>query len=286
MKFRAYLRDRYERLVNDSCSEQPFAIPSVAQRYFNNPNAFEYVTAIRKFVGDAENVLIIGDGGGRDYFSLKLLGKRPVVMDIAAQSVIPHQVRGDANAALPFPSATFDAVVMAEVLEHLPQDFQALGEVRRVVKEGGSLILTVPFYQDAEATHVRIHSPASIERLLRSAGWRIADYTEKGGCVARLMGWFPLLMAFHAVNIVALNLRGRTLYQAVNRRIAAMDFWLGRRRHSLHRYSALYGAFIRCTKAAPADTAAENARAFENMHNRQRPLDCGREAAAFHFSRS
>lgn len=263
-----FLRDRYEELVEASCSEQPYPVPSPVERYFINPYAYEYVSAVRQFVGDAEHVLIIGDGGGRDYFSLKLMGKKPLVLDIATQSIIPHLVIADANWPLPFRCGTFDAVVMAEVLEHLPQDFQALSEVRRVVKENGTLVLTVPFYHDAEPTHVRIHSPASIERLLQSAGWRIVDYAEKGGCLARLMGWFPLRMTFHAANALAFKVRGKTFYQSVNRRIATVDFWLGSRRHSLHRFSKLYGAFIKCAKANPADFRRDNASAFAEMHTR------------------
>ena len=74
-----------------------------------------------------------------------------MVLGIATQSIIPDLVIADANQPLPFGSQTFDAVVMAEVLEHLPQDFQALKEVRRVVKENGTLVLTVPYYHDPAA---------------------------------------------------------------------------------------------------------------------------------------
>ena len=262
------LRDTYEHLVQASCSEQPFPIPSSVQRYFNNPLGFEYVTAIRQFVGDADRVLVIGDGGGRDYFSLKLLGKRPVAMDIAPQSIIPDLVIADANSPLPFAPRAFDAAVMAEVLEHLPQDYLALQRVREVVKDDGALILTVPYYNDTTPTHVRVHSPESIKRLLQAAGWKITAYLEKGGGLCRLAGWFPLLMVIHAVNLAALRLRGRTFYQALNRGIAVFDFWLGSRPRSLHRWFNLYGAIIRCEKARPVDWKALNAAEFENMHAR------------------
>lgn len=49
-------------------------------------------------------------------------------------------------AALPFPPATFDAVTMLDVLEHVPGAAQqaALAEVSRVTRPGGVLILSVP----------------------------------------------------------------------------------------------------------------------------------------------
>ena len=48
----------------------------------------------------------------------------------------------------PFGDSTFDAVLCNEVLEHVfnPQEF--LGEIRRVLKPGGCLLLTVPFVWD------------------------------------------------------------------------------------------------------------------------------------------
>jgi SAM-dependent methyltransferase len=45
---------------------------------------------------------------------------------------------------LPFPDDTFDKIVLSEVLEHLPDDRAALLEVRRVLKPGGVIAITVP----------------------------------------------------------------------------------------------------------------------------------------------
>ena len=270
-RFKSFCADTYEWLVQASCSEQPFPIPGCAQRYFINAFAYEYVQGIRKFVGDAQRILIIGDGGGRDYYSLKLLGKQPVAMDVTPQSIIPDLVIADANKPLPFPAGTFDAVVMAEVLEHLPEDFRALQRIRNVLKEDGVLVLTVPYYNDTTPTHIRIHSPASIERLLQAAGWEIAGYVEKGAGLSRLAAWAPLRMGFHMANLVSAKISGRTFYLPVNSWIAHVDFWLGRRRNSVHRWFNHYGGIIKCKKAQPVDWAAKNAVDFENMHIRSKP---------------
>jgi SAM-dependent methyltransferase len=271
MKFKAYLGDRYEQLVRDSCSEQPLPIPTSVQRYFINAYAFEYVTAIRDFVGEARRILVIGDGGGRDYYSFKLLGKSPIVMDIATQSIIKETVIADANEPLPFAPGTFDAVVMAEVLEHLPNDFDALRRMCEVTKDGGALVLTIPYFNDAEPTHVRIHSPASIERILSAAGWTIDAYIEKGGGLCRIVQWLPLRLTIHGFNALLYRLRGRTAYRALNSRIAAFDFWLGGERNSLHRWAKAYGAFIRCKKSDEVDWSDLNCRAFRDMHLKSSP---------------
>jgi SAM-dependent methyltransferase len=47
--------------------------------------------------------------------------------------------------AIPEPDGSFDAVLCTEVLEHLPRPIEALGELARLLRKGGHLILTAPF---------------------------------------------------------------------------------------------------------------------------------------------
>jgi len=52
---------------------------------------------------------------------------------------------------LPFPDASFDGVISTEVLEHVPDQSLLLLEIARVLRPGGSLILSVPFvYEEHE----------------------------------------------------------------------------------------------------------------------------------------
>lgn len=50
----------------------------------------------------------------------------------------------DVEESLPFEDETFDVVVVAEVLEHLADPAGALENVRRVLKQGGRLVGSVP----------------------------------------------------------------------------------------------------------------------------------------------
>jgi SAM-dependent methyltransferase len=45
-----------------------------------------------------------------------------------------------------FRDASLDAVICSEVLEHVPNFAQAVAELGRVVKPGGRLVLTMPFF--------------------------------------------------------------------------------------------------------------------------------------------
>lgn len=46
---------------------------------------------------------------------------------------------------IPQPDASFDAVLCSEVLEHVPEPTHALDEFSRLLKPGGTLIITAPF---------------------------------------------------------------------------------------------------------------------------------------------
>src|SRR5207253_2879063 len=88
-------------------------------------------------------------------------------------------VRGDAL-ALPFADATFDRVIVSEVLEHVTEDAAAIAELRRVLKPGGTVAVTVPRwypervcwalseeYHSNPGGHVRIYRATQLRRRLR-----------------------------------------------------------------------------------------------------------------------
>jgi ubiquinone/menaquinone biosynthesis C-methylase UbiE len=49
-----------------------------------------------------------------------------------------------ADGCVPFPDATFDNVSITEVIEHVADERRVLGELTRVLKPGGQLLLTTP----------------------------------------------------------------------------------------------------------------------------------------------
>jgi ubiquinone/menaquinone biosynthesis C-methylase UbiE len=48
---------------------------------------------------------------------------------------------------VPFPDQTFDLILATDVIEHVDDDVRALSEVRRVLKMGAPVIVTVPAFQ-------------------------------------------------------------------------------------------------------------------------------------------
>ncbi len=67
--------------------------------------------------------------------------------------------------ALPLPDATFDGVILSEILEHIDDDVAGLREVRRVLKPGGVVAITVP-----NANYPFLWDPINwtLERTLRT----------------------------------------------------------------------------------------------------------------------
>ncbi len=89
---------------------------------------------------------------------------------------------GDAR-CLPFPDASFDRVIAAEVLEHIPEDRRAMAELARVLRPGGTMAVTVPRwwpelvnwvlsddYHDNPGGHLRIYRRRGLVGRLRAAG--------------------------------------------------------------------------------------------------------------------
>jgi ubiquinone/menaquinone biosynthesis C-methylase UbiE len=84
---------------------------------------------------------------------------------------------------IPEPDASFDAVMCIEVLEHLPDPISALRELTRLLKPGGTLILTAPF---CSLTHFSPHfyytgySRRFYEHWLGELGFEIEDMQFNG----------------------------------------------------------------------------------------------------------
>jgi len=96
-----------------------------------------------------------------------------------------RQVVRASAARLPFPAARFDLVTSFDVIYSLPDDVErdAIGEMFRVLKPGGRLILNVAALESLRGNHsvlsseVRRYSKGDLRRRLEAAGFRVTHST-------------------------------------------------------------------------------------------------------------
>ncbi|HTW99973.1 MAG TPA: class I SAM-dependent methyltransferase [Acidimicrobiales bacterium] len=158
----------------------------------------------RAGVAPRARTLDLGCGGGRHAFACLRAGAHVVALDASPGEVAQaaavlaamceagqagdgagwSAVTADA-ARVPFPDASLDCVIAAEVLEHIDDDAAALAELARVLRPGGTLALSVPRfgpelvnwtlstrYHSVEGGHVRIYRRRQLRRRLEAAGLR------------------------------------------------------------------------------------------------------------------
>jgi len=147
-------------------------------------NRFKYVLSpqydiyaeVSKVVRDRVADIGFGTGFGTHLFNVK------------AKEVYGYEIDEDAikfaRAIFPFKNlyfehgditngisgASFDYVVMIDVLEHLKQEMSALRNVKAMLKDGGTFIMSTPNrlsrYRKAE-THYREYAPKELEGKLK-----------------------------------------------------------------------------------------------------------------------
>jgi SAM-dependent methyltransferase len=162
-----------------------------------------------------DRLLDLGCGAGRHAFESLRRGARVTAFDYdeaelkdvaamagamdAAGDLGDHAssgcARGDAT-ALPFPDASFDRIIAAEVLEHIADDATAVGELVRVLRPGGTMAVTVPAFLPericwalsdeyhapfVEGGHVRIYTAAEMRTTLVAAGIEPYDSHKEHG---------------------------------------------------------------------------------------------------------
>lgn len=124
----------------------------------------------------------------------------------------------DLTQPIPFPDASFDTILLSDVLEHLPDPQLFWAEASRLLAPGGKLILNVPFYYPVhEAPHDYYRYTAfALRRFAGQAGLSVVELEPIGGApeiladlLAKLLTGVRLGWGASAVQAMARGL-GRT----------------------------------------------------------------------------
>jgi SAM-dependent methyltransferase len=81
---------------------------------------------------------------------------------------------------LPFGDAQFDGVVSFETLEHVFNPSRILGEINRVLKDRGRLLISVPFVWDEHEVPFDCarYTSFGLSHILKAAGFEIVELTK------------------------------------------------------------------------------------------------------------
>jgi SAM-dependent methyltransferase len=154
------------------------------------------------FLSGTPGPRVLNAGAGQGTFSMRLADRGFDVTSSdsspAAVAVLRARVGGEVAQAdvtdLPFGDGSFDAAVLGEVLEHIPDDTAALREVARIVRPDGVLAVSVPADpsrfgpSDRWAGHVRRYTRPLL----------VGACEESGFGVVRCVGWgFPVSALYH-----------------------------------------------------------------------------------------
>jgi ubiquinone/menaquinone biosynthesis C-methylase UbiE len=119
--------------------------------------------------GTGHNLTLLAPHG--DVFAFDLA---PTALTKARLSGRPL-VRGDIT-AIPFRSASFDVATSFDVLQCVPNDTGAVREMARVIKPGGTVLLTLAAFEMLRGDHSEVwneahrYTPASARALVVQAG--------------------------------------------------------------------------------------------------------------------
>ena len=173
-------------------------------RFSFDPDSDHAGAHILRLIGDSKQVLEIGAGPGSIARPLvELCGCRMTAVEIDPNSVAiletfcEHVVQGDLNDpnwATGLPRSKFDAVVIADVLEHLYDPWSTLRQARSLVNDEGCVIVSIPHASHAgivacllaedfrygdwgllDKTHIRFFSMRNVQSLLEGAGLKVVD---------------------------------------------------------------------------------------------------------------
>ncbi|MGD9648014.1 MAG: class I SAM-dependent methyltransferase [Pirellulales bacterium] len=183
--------------------EEPLALKRHYARVTTAARIAEYdamLAAIERWVPSRGRLLEIGCGAG--YFLARArdrgwqvsgLDAAPWVVEAAAERGL-SDVRVATLAEAGLDDASFDVVVMAQVLEHLPRPREVLLEVRRVLRPGALFYANVPNYRtlpilagrddfvlNQPMAHVNYFTPGTLAELCRRANFTVLETSSFGG---------------------------------------------------------------------------------------------------------
>lgn len=133
-----------------------------------------------------QDALLLDAGAGEGRFKSYFSHTRYVGVDLAIGDTQWDYSGLDAISnleALPFPPETFDATVCTQVLEHVPEPQQVVNEISRVLKPGGTFLLSAPqsWHQHQKPHDYYRYTSFGLRHILEKSGLQVESIEPLGG---------------------------------------------------------------------------------------------------------
>jgi SAM-dependent methyltransferase len=170
------LGEAYHRVYDFICGRHPFQRPW----HFQWLTARGLHRALRRVLPTLRGAIVDVGCGHRPYRGWLDSEARYVGLDVEGSQADPD-ILVAAGAPWPLESASVDAIVCTQVIEHVADLDHMLGEIRRILRPGGTLIASVPFaYNEHGAPHdYRRVSVHGMRRLL-AQGFEVVELSPIG----------------------------------------------------------------------------------------------------------
>ena len=137
-------------------------------------------------------LLDAGGGTGRVSSQLRQLVDEVVITDLSAAMLKQAQAKGKLQAAqahaerLPFPDMSFDRVVVVDALHHFCNQRDAIGDLLRVLRPGGRLVIEEPDIRRLIVKFVALGEKAALMRSRFYSAEQIRDMIAAHGLPAAI----------------------------------------------------------------------------------------------------